>query len=76
MITFATLLIGTRLVVNAADAVPNLNVEPTCRAGIDLAGSAGRTVENCINSEHAARRSPSEGVVLPNRRKSRQSRKM
>ena len=55
MIIFATLLIGTGLVINAADSVPNLNVEPTCRAAIDLAGSTGRTVESCIKSEHAAR---------------------
>ena len=54
----ATLLVGSTLVINAADTVPRYDVKSTCRAAISLSGTGteGRTVENCISSEERARK--------------------
>jgi hypothetical protein len=41
--------------VAAADQVPNLNLEPTCRAAHSAGVFIERTKEACLRSEHAAR---------------------
>jgi hypothetical protein len=56
MVTFAMLLAGTGLVIQAADVVPRLDVTSTCKAAIALAGNQGRTVESCVAGEDAARK--------------------
>ena len=57
MITFATLLVGSGLVINVADTVPRYDLKPTCRAATDLAaGPGGRTIENCMAGENAAQK--------------------
>ena len=58
MITFATLLVGSGLVINVinvADTVPRYDLKPTCRAAVNLAAGPGaRTIENCMAGENAA----------------------
>jgi hypothetical protein len=46
------------LVVPVADTVPRHDIRSTCRAAVDLVGggSGGRTVENCMSGEEAARK--------------------
>ena len=57
MITFATLLVGSGLVINVVDTVPRYDLKPTCRAATDLAaGPGGRTIENCMAGENAAQK--------------------
>jgi hypothetical protein len=56
MIKFATLLVGTGLLIQVADPVPRLDIKSTCRAAIELAGNTGRTVESCVAGEDAARK--------------------
>jgi hypothetical protein len=56
MIIFATLLVGSGLVIKTADPIPNLDVKSTCRAAIELAGSTGRTVDSCVAGEMGARK--------------------
>jgi hypothetical protein len=53
---FATLAVGTGLLLKTADTVPNLDVKSTCTAAIKLAGSEGRTVDSCLSGENAARK--------------------
>jgi hypothetical protein len=55
MIPFAALALGTNLVMVAANTVPKLNIEPSCKtAGVE--GMAlGRTTQSCINDENGAR---------------------
>ena len=55
MMPFAALALGTNLVMVAADRVPKLNVEPSCKtAGVE--GMAlGRTTQSCLNDENGAR---------------------
>ena len=58
MIAPAMLLSGLSLVVQVAVVVPRYDVSSTCRAAIALvAGSEGRTVENCMAAENDARKS-------------------
>ena len=54
MIYFAVMTLGSQLVL-AADTVPTLNVEPSCRSAATTSIMVGRTAENCLNDEHAAR---------------------
>ena len=56
MMIITMLLVGSGLVVNAADRVPNLDVKSTCTAAIKMMGATGRTVENCLEGEHKARK--------------------
>ena len=56
MMTFAMFFVGAGLVVNAADRVPSLDVKSTCAAAIKMMGATGRTVENCLEGEHRARK--------------------
>ena len=56
MMIITMLLVGTGLVVNAADRVPNLDVKSTCAAAIKMTGLTGRTVESCLEGETAARK--------------------
>jgi hypothetical protein len=54
MMPFAALALGTNLIL-AADKVPTLKVEPSCKAA-GVAGMAlGRTTESCLNDEKTAR---------------------
>ena len=55
MIPITALIVGSSLIAVAADAVPTLKVEPSCRAaGID-GMITGRTSESCMNDEKSAR---------------------
>ena len=55
MIPITALIVGSSLIAVAADAVPTLKVEPSCRAaGID-GMITGRTSESCLNDEKSAR---------------------
>ena len=56
MIASAMLLVGSTLVVNAADSVPRYDMKPTCRAAFEMMGNQGRTVESCMAGEERARR--------------------
>jgi len=55
MMPFAALALGTSLIAVAAGGVPTLNVEPSCKAAGVEGMIVGRTVESCLNDEHAAR---------------------
>jgi hypothetical protein len=52
---FALTLAAAGLVLTVADTVPTYDVKPTCRAAVEMMGSQGRTVDNCMASETAAR---------------------
>jgi hypothetical protein len=53
MMPFAALALGTNLIL-AADGVPKLNIEPSCKAA-GVAGMAlGRTTQSCLNDENTA----------------------
>ena len=55
MIPVTALIVASSLIGVAADAVPTLKVEPSCRAaGID-GMVTGRTSESCMNDEKSAR---------------------
>jgi hypothetical protein len=56
MMILTMLLVGTGLVVQTADRVPNLDVKSTCAAAIKMAGPTGRTVESCLVGETVARK--------------------
>ena len=57
MIAFATLVVGSGLVINVADTVPRYDLKPTCRAAVNLAaGTEGRTIESCMAGEDAAQK--------------------
>ena len=59
MLLHSALLIGSGLLINVADAIPRYDVARTCRAAVTMTGgggSQGRTVENCVTGEEAARK--------------------
>jgi len=47
-------IVGSQLVL-AADPVPELNVEPSCRAAASSAVMPGRNSESCLQDEKTAR---------------------
>ena len=51
---FAALALGSSLIL-AADGVPVLKVEPSCKAAGAAGLMMGRTAESCMNDERAAR---------------------
>ncbi len=55
MMPFAALALGSSLVTVAADNVPTLKVEPSCKAAGAVGLMMGRTTESCMNDEKAAR---------------------
>ena len=56
MMIIAMFFVGSGLVLNVADSIPNYDVKRTCRAAVELSGVQGRTVESCVNGEMAARK--------------------
>ena len=58
MLFHAALLIGSGMLINVADAIPRYDVARTCRAAVAMTGGAGqgRTIENCVSGEEAARK--------------------
>jgi hypothetical protein len=58
MLPHAAFLIGFGLTINVADTVPPYDVRSTCRAAVAMVGGGtqGRTVENCMAGEEAARK--------------------
>jgi hypothetical protein len=52
----AMLIVGASLIVKTTDQVPNLDVKSTCAVAIKMMGATGRTVENCLEGEHKARK--------------------
>lgn len=56
MMPFAALAFGTSLItVAAGGGVPNLNIQPSCKAAGVEGMIVGRTVESCLNDEKTAR---------------------
>jgi hypothetical protein len=55
MLPFALALAGSSLILTVADEIPNYNMQPTCRAAVEMMGSQGRTVESCMRGETQAR---------------------
>src|SRR5689334_12172050 len=55
MMPFAALALGSSLITLAADGVPILKVEPSCKAAGAVGLGMGRTAESCMNDEKAAR---------------------
>lgn len=53
MLVMTALFVSPYLVM-AADTIPTLDVTQACR-GAETVGMAGRTMQMCIDSEHAAR---------------------
>lgn len=57
MLLHSALLIGSGLLINVAEAIPRYDVTRACRAAVAMtAGSQGRTIENCVAGEDAARK--------------------
>lgn len=55
MMPFAALALGTNLVMVAADRVPKLDIEPSCKAAGIEGMTLGRTTQSCLNDENTAR---------------------
>jgi hypothetical protein len=55
MMPFPALVLGSSLLAVAADRVPTLNVQPSCRAAGTVGMNTGRTAETCMNDENVAR---------------------
>jgi len=55
MMPFAPALLASNLFLTVADNVPTYNMQPTCRAAIEMMGSQGRTLDSCMRSEAEAR---------------------
>jgi hypothetical protein len=55
MMPFAALALGSSLITVAADGVPTLNIQPSCKAAGIEGVSIGRTTDSCLNDEHSAR---------------------
>ena len=51
---FARFLLGSQLIL-VADQVPRLNVEPSCQAAAESAGTSGRNAATCLQDENTAR---------------------
>jgi hypothetical protein len=58
MLLHSALLIGSGLLINVADTIPRYDIARTCRAAVTMTAGAGqgRTVENCVTGEEAARK--------------------
>ena len=57
MLPHAAFLIGLGLLINVADTVPRYDVTTTCRKAVAMtSGTQGRTIENCVATEEAARK--------------------
>ena len=63
MIMPAMLITSLGLVVTVADTVPRYDIRSTCRKAVALTamGEGGRTVENCMVGEEAARKDVEKG---------------
>jgi hypothetical protein len=55
MMPFAALALGSSLITMAADSVPTLKIEPSCKAAGAEGLIMGRTTDSCLNDEKAAR---------------------
>ena len=55
MMPFAAFALGSSLITVAADNVPTLKVEPSCKAAGAAGLMMGRTTESCMNDEKTAR---------------------
>jgi hypothetical protein len=55
MMPFAALAFASNLLTVAADTVPTLKVEPSCKAAGVEGVITGRTADSCLNDEKAAR---------------------
>jgi hypothetical protein len=55
MMPFAAFVLGSSLITVAANEVPTLKVEPSCKAAGAAGLMLGRTAESCMNDEKAAR---------------------
>src|SRR5262245_8677129 len=56
MMPFAPALLASGLFLTVADNVPTYNMQPTCRAAIEMMDSQGRTLDSCMRSEAEARK--------------------
>ena len=55
MIPITALIVGSSLIAVAAETVPTLKVEPSCKAAGAAGLMMGRTADSCMNDEKAAR---------------------
>ena len=55
MMPFAAFALGSSLTMVAADNVPILKVEPSCKAAGAAGLMLGRTADSCMNDENSAR---------------------
>jgi hypothetical protein len=55
MMPFAALVLGSSLITVAADGVPTLKIETSCKAAAVGSLGTGRTTESCLNDEKTAR---------------------
>ena len=55
MMPFAAFVLGSSLITVAADNVPTLKVEPSCKAAGAAGMTLGRTADSCMNDEKSAR---------------------
>ena len=55
MMPFAAFVLGSSLITVAADNVPILKVEPSCKAAGAAGLMLGRTADSCMNDEKSAR---------------------
>jgi hypothetical protein len=53
--SISSLALGATLLLTVADRVPNLDVEPGCRAAAKLGGNVDSTLRQCIADEKGAR---------------------
>jgi hypothetical protein len=54
IVSISAAIVAVQLVA-AADTIPNLNLEPTCRAARSAGVFLERTKDACLRSEHKAR---------------------
>jgi hypothetical protein len=55
MIVFPALMVGAQLIIAVADPVPNLNVEPSCRAAASGFVGIKQDMSVCLDDEKGAR---------------------
>jgi hypothetical protein len=58
MLLHSALIIGAGLLINVADGIPRYDITRTCRAAVAMTTGSGqgRTIENCVTGEEAARK--------------------
>jgi hypothetical protein len=53
--SISSLALGSALLLTVADGVPNLNVEPGCRAAAKMGNNVDESLRQCMADENGAR---------------------